>query len=172
MTSRMLKSVLKATILICAFIAFSSTSFAFQTAKKVSLSSIYKEIIQTNNSSISYNNIFINDDIYDRQQQSDSLTFIESLEAILNIDIPYDSLGILSNFDHLSFNNVNSKDLELSDLNLDSLTIGPGEYDILGIYYSNVSAFSIDSTVINNYMIYDNVVFGDFRDYENRYNQL
>lgn len=168
----LLRNGFKTILSLLFIVAICNQSFAFQTPKRINLSSIYKDLISSNEEVLTYKNITINDDIYDRTLQEDSLDFISALEAILKYKVPYDSLGIISNVEELYLTNITSKDVEFYKLNLPYFTINNSHFEILGIFESKIADFGIDSTTVNNRFSIADVKFEKFWDFENKYTQV
>jgi hypothetical protein len=163
------KNQFKVFLLFLIFFLTTNSVFAFQESKIINLSSIYKEIIDTNETSLTYEKVRIKDDINERRMQSDSLNFIEALEAILNKPVPLDSFGIISNVLDLSFIDVSANILTLSDLNIEEILIDLSEFEYLSFYDSNFSFYSIYESKVDKELNYDTVNFDHYSDYLNHY---
>jgi len=169
MSIQNIKGTFKLIAIVLLLFNLTSVCNAFQKPKEVKLSSIYKELISTKKTSLSFEKIFILDDILERQLAGDSLYFIEALEAILNLPVPLDSSGIITNVTELSFINVSSTNLNFSDLNIEEFIIDNGEFENLNFYSSNFSYYSIDRSKVSKEILYDKVNFDLYRDYGNNY---
>jgi len=169
MNSQFLSSFFKTSLLLLFTVSICNQSFAYQTPKQINLSSIYKDLISSKEEVLIYENTTIIDDINKRQLQNDSLNFIAALESILGKSVPLDSSGLISNVLELSLINVSAKALTLSNLNIEEFLIDLSEIEYLNLYDSNISFYSIYESKVNKGVIYDNVNFGKFRDYQNHF---
>ncbi|MCE7995702.1 MAG: two pore domain potassium channel family protein [Roseivirga sp.] len=148
-------------------LAVLSSAIAFQGTKTLKLSQVYKEIISSNEKKLTYDHVKIIDDITEYANDPEATDFIASLEAILDMDIATDTMGIISKVREISINDLQSEQIAIQFLNLSKLTIVQGSFDYLTLNAVRIDTALIQLVKVKGTFLIKNSHFGEYRELQN-----
>ncbi len=142
---------------------------AQQSPKTINLSEIYRDVIQSQNETLSYKDMTVVDDISSNNTANDPNAFLTKLKALINIEIPVDSGGIISHVKTLYLGNMVGKNIALFSLNLEYLQIVSGEFKQLTFQNMKADTVYMDSVLVKDTFIIDDSAFNEFSDIQSDY---
>ncbi len=147
----------------------SNTLLAFQSQKTVKLSSIYNDLITSNQSDLYYEQMYLIDDITDPITPDKETDFIKRLEKILGKKVPTDSLGILTQVDRILFNRITSEFINLEKVHLNGLDLLDSKIETLDFNELKIDSVVLDSVNISAKFTIRDSHFGEYSDSRNVY---
>lgn len=153
-------------ILLCSF----NSVQAFQDLKDVNLSQIYLDIIESQDETLYYEDINIIDDVSTNRSTEDPSLFITALKTKLGIEIPLDSMGIISKVKNLFLDASNGKTIPFVLLNLDLFQLNIGRYEVLNFQDMHVDTMVVNKIIVSDTFRIEHSKFVEFSDIEGDYN--
>ncbi len=144
-----------------------STANAFQAAKTIKLSQVYKDVISSNKESLIYDQVQIVDDITAYASDPEATDFLVSLESILQRDVPADSLGIISSVKEIAISGVESEQIAFQFLNLDKFTVLAGTFDQFTFHQMRVDTVTLQLLKVNSGFLIRDSHFDEYREIQN-----
>lgn len=133
-------------ILCLGFIALPFCGFAFQ--ETLYTSELYKQIISSNENKLFIDNVKLVDDV-SSLMLAEEIDFYEALGEKLDIDINYDSLGLITNISSLYLYDITGAHIALDRINIDTISLMKGKLETMLLNEINTKALYIDSLEIN-----------------------
>lgn len=146
-----------------------STLNAFQSKKILRLSQLYKEILLSDDEKLTYNRVQIVDDITAYAIDPEAADFLTTLESILDMDIPTDTMGIISKVREIDITNIQGEQLSLQFLHLSKLTITGGSFAEFNFNKVRIDTVVIQSIKVTGTFLIRNSRFGEYRELGNTY---
>lgn len=144
-----------------------STLNAFQGKKTLKLSQVYREIILSEDEKLAYNEVQIVDDITAYANDPEATDFLTTLESILDMDIPTDTIGIISSVKEITLSNVESRQITFRSLHLDKFTVLAGTFDQFTFHQMRVDAVTLQLLKVNAGFLIRDSHFGEYREIQN-----
>lgn len=171
MNSSSTSAIFYRTLFVLLFLSSVNPTYAFQSQRSLKLSEIYREIIQTNDLVLQYKNVRIEDDITTNENAERPELFIQSLAQKLKMTIPTDSMGIITNVEHLYLDNASGQNISFTALHLNVLSIEDGQFRNLNFDSFHVDTVELVSIVVTDTFMIQRSHFMEFYDLENEYNE-
>jgi hypothetical protein len=151
------------------FLLFFIESKAFQSPKRVMLSEIYRQIIESDYDVLQFKGIYIQDDFTTPKNVKDPKLFYQALKEKIKIDIPFDSLGIKTFVDVIYMDNIMAKNLSFAFLNVDLFDFKVCQFERLNFYSMKADTVFMDSVHVNYAFQIVDSKFNEFSDIESSY---
>jgi hypothetical protein len=151
------------------FLILFNEAIAFQTPKRVMLSEIYRQIIESDEEILQFKGIYLQDDFTTAKNVKDPELFYKALKEKIKIDIPFDSLGIKSNVEVVYMDDITAKTVSFAFLNLEFFEFKVGKFERLNFHSIKADTVFMDSVHVNYAFTIEDSKFNDFSDIESNY---
>jgi hypothetical protein len=151
------------------FSFFLTESKAFQAPKRVMLSEIYRQIIESDFDVLQFKGIYLQDDFTTAQNVKDPELFYQALKEKIKIDIPFDSLGIKTIVEVIYMDEITAKTISFAFLNLAFFEFKVGQFERLNFHSIKADTVFMDSVHVNYAFTIEDSKFNEFSDIESNY---
>lgn len=142
---------------------------AFQAPKKVALSEIYRQIIQSEEAVLQFKGLYLQDDFTTAKNLKNPELFYQALKEKIKIDIPFDSLGIKTSVEVVYLDDITAKNISFAFLNLGWLEFKVGHFERLNFHSIKADTVFMDSVYVNYAFRIEDSEFNEFSDIESSY---